>query len=212
WIASHENYVACFDRNLRSGSDRHADVGGDECWRVVNTVAHHRHTLALPLQRFDVRRLVLRQHLREHGVDTEIAGNSLRHGARIAGHHHHFDPRFVQPPHRLGRLGTYGVCHRERRKCATSLDEIHHALAADSGFFRKSLEFGCGGHAETGEQVRTTDRKRVPIHYGAHTATWDRLERTRLRHRQPSLCCARHYGPRNRMLGVALHGGRESQC
>ena len=62
----------------------------------------------------------LGQHLREHGVDAELARDGVGHRLGVAGEHHDLDARVVQPLHRLARLRADRVGDGERGEAHAS--------------------------------------------------------------------------------------------
>ena len=90
-VGAHEDDVGGLHRHVRAGADRDADVGLRERGRVVDAVAHHRDAPALRLQLGDLGCLVARQHLGDHFVDPELAGDALAVCAAVAGEHHGAD-------------------------------------------------------------------------------------------------------------------------
>ena len=63
--------------------------------RVVHAIADHRDHPAGALELGDLLRLVAGKHFRNHGVDTQLPGDSLRGGLVVSGEHHDLHSEFV---------------------------------------------------------------------------------------------------------------------
>ena len=158
-----------------------------------------------------MRRLFVRKDLRQHGVDLQLLGDRVRHRLRVPGHHHHFDPRLVQPTHRLVRLGAYRVSDRKGRERPLTLDEIDHRLSTPRRRLRELRERRRRLHTQLRQQVRPTGRELASLHRRTHTATGNRFERSRGTRRNPPVRRALHDGARHRMLGIVFDGSRKRQ-
>jgi len=95
-VGTHQDDVGGLDRHVGAGADRDAEVGPRQRRGVVDPVADHRHPAPGALQLGDLRRLVLRQYLRDDGVDAELSGDPFGGGAVVAGEHDDLDIQLVQ--------------------------------------------------------------------------------------------------------------------
>src|SRR5262249_39979763 len=75
WIAAHEHDVRRLDRDIRSGTDRNAEVRCDQRWRVVDTVTDHRNGQAARLDLANLLRLWMRQNFCEVFVEPKARGD-----------------------------------------------------------------------------------------------------------------------------------------
>ena len=92
--------------------------------RVVDAVADHRDDVPLVLQRDDVLGLLRRQHLGEHVLDADLAGDGGGGGGVVAGEHPHLQPEGLQLGDRLGGLGLERVGDQEQAgRCPVDRDE-----------------------------------------------------------------------------------------
>ncbi len=85
------------------------------------------------MQLFDRRRLLLGEHLSEHGVDPDLPRDALRHGRGVAREQCHRDPHLVQAPDGLGGLGSDRVGDDEHGQGARPADEIDDRLSLAQG-------------------------------------------------------------------------------
>src|SRR5438445_7230183 len=69
--------------DLRTRPDRDPHVGLREGRRIVDSVAHHRHLLALPLQLLHDVGLLRRQHFGQDLVDPDLVRHRLRGPFRV---------------------------------------------------------------------------------------------------------------------------------
>eukprot|EP00035_Acanthoeca_spectabilis_P004797 m.107088 g.107088 ORF g.107088 m.107088 type:complete len:1005 (-) comp12731_c0_seq1:306-3320(-) len=110
-----QHHVGGLDRHVRSGSNRHPDIGLRQSRRVVDPVAHHRHREALGLQLLYLGALVTGEHFGKHVADPHL----LRHGRRrrrvVAGQHHHLALAREQLADHRGRLLAHLARDRDHR-------------------------------------------------------------------------------------------------
>src|SRR5262249_55046640 len=87
-IVPDEDDITGLHRHVGARANRHGDIGREQCGRVVDAVANHRHALALSFQLRYLIDLITRQHLGDDAVDAEIRGHGVRHCYGVAGQHH----------------------------------------------------------------------------------------------------------------------------
>ena len=119
-----------FNGDVRSRADRDAHVSRNESWRVVHAVTNHRHALSATLQLFDLARLLLGEHLGEHGVNSELGGDGFSDRPSIPRHHDHFKVAVVKSADGFLRFRTNHIRHSEHRK---QLPFVREAVSAASG-------------------------------------------------------------------------------
>ena len=88
-----QGQVGGLDRDVGAGSHRQPEIGLGERGGVVDPVADHRHDLALALQSLDLVHLFGGQHLGDHLVDADLAGDRVRRAAVVAGEQHRVSGR-----------------------------------------------------------------------------------------------------------------------
>ncbi len=94
------------DPNIRLGQRR----------GIVNAVANHGYAAALILQ-FDNRiRFAVRQHTRDHLINTGLAGNRLSGDGVIPGQHHQTIARAVQALQRTHAVGAQWIANGKQRR------------------------------------------------------------------------------------------------
>ena len=85
-------------------------------WRIVDAIAHHRHT-ARPqggcLQVLNGGRLVCGKYLRHHALHAYFARDSLRGVLVVASKNHRFQPQFTQFGQRRYRAFLDFIRHRD---------------------------------------------------------------------------------------------------
>ncbi len=95
-IAFHQHHVGAFDRHIGSSADGEADIGLRQRRCIVDAVAHHADPLSLRLQLLDLGCLVTGQHVGQHDVDADLAGDALRRRPVVAGQHGHLHAPCVE--------------------------------------------------------------------------------------------------------------------
>ena len=84
-VVAEQDHVGGADRDVGTGSEGQPEVGRRERGRVVDTVPHHRHLMALFLECGDDRGLVGRQRPRDDLVDPHGSGDGLGGGLVVPG-------------------------------------------------------------------------------------------------------------------------------
>ncbi len=87
--------IAGLDGDVGPRADRDPHVGLHQRGRVVDAIAHHGHAVPLLLQAAHPRRLVLRQHLRMHLSNPDLAAHGPCGPLVITGDHRWLDS---EPP------------------------------------------------------------------------------------------------------------------
>ena len=123
-------------------ADRDAHIGAGQGRRIVHTVAHHGHPLALALQLGHLLVLVLRQHLGEVLVDAQLGGHGLRHRLAVAGQHGHLHAHVVQSLHGLLAFRPHHVGQGEGCYQLPIGDQINGRLPFGAGLFGESGQIG----------------------------------------------------------------------
>jgi len=89
--------VSGLHRHVRAGADCDAHVGTRQRRRVVDSVPDHADDPAFLLQTLDLGGLVAWQHLREHAIHAQFAGDGFGGAAIVARDHGDFQPHPAQP-------------------------------------------------------------------------------------------------------------------
>ena len=104
---SYQRHVGGLDSHVSAGADGESHVGTGEGRRIVDTVADHRHGIALRLQSCDFIRLAFRPHSGDDMtfVDTDLACDGTRSGFVVAGKHDDCDSALFKQFNGLTRVG-----------------------------------------------------------------------------------------------------------
>ena len=112
-VRAHQNDVRRLDRHVGPRADRDPHVGLGQRGCVVHAVAGHPYREAARLHLLDLRRLLIRQDLREVLIEGELVRDPPSHRFGVTREHHRSDPHGLEAPEGLTRLGPDDVCQRD---------------------------------------------------------------------------------------------------
>ena len=93
---AHQGDRRGFNGDIAPAAHRNAYVSLRQRRGVVDAVAHHRHLATLTLQVLDGVRFAVRQHARDHLINTGFFRNGVGGGRVVPGQHHQTIARAVQ--------------------------------------------------------------------------------------------------------------------
>ena len=119
--AIHQCHVRGLNRHIRASSNGESYIRTGKRRSIVDTVAHHRHRIALRLQFCDFVRLVLRSHSSDHVADANLICHGMCRRFVVSGEHHHVDAMRFQSCDGLLRIGFHRVGNgHDSRKLAVN--------------------------------------------------------------------------------------------
>ncbi len=137
------------------------------------------------MQQLDLGRLVFGQHLGEHPVDADLAGDRLGGAVVVAGDHHHLETEVMHPTDRRHRVVFDGVGHGHHPG-QLAVDADHHGgLALVGEPFQDGLGRP-GGNPLVGHELQVPQHDTSVIDVGGDPVTGDRFESIRFGDVEPS--------------------------
>ena len=171
--AIHQCHVCGLNRHIRTGTDGESHIRAGKRRSIVDTIADHRHRIALRLQFRDFVRLVFRAHSRDHIANANLIGHGTRRRFVVSSEHHHVDATRFQSCDGLLRIGFHRIRNgHDSRKLAVDCCE-HRRFP-----FRRQPFHGCDnvvkilvadtrhGHVKIVDQIGIADRNVVHCGFG----------------------------------------------
>ena len=209
-VGPHKHDVGGVDCNVGAGSNRDAEVGLGERGGVVYAVSDHRNLAARTLELGDFGCLVTREHLRKHGVDSELLADPASGRHVVAGKHHDLDACLVERRDRRGRARSHRVRDRDHRSGLTVHgDEDDRVPVGCERVVTRTQRAQLNSFAL--HQPCVSDSDPVTVDPGQRAVTRYVLELLGGDHGDLVAICALHDRLRKGMLGGALNGRDEAQ-